>query len=83
MLPGWYWINESIMTPAQIFEEKYLELKQWLENNGRIPSRVSKDIIEKKLGNWCHNQRLNKRKNTLSIDHIERLNKLPEWYWLQ
>ena len=38
-------------------------------------------ICENKLGGWCNDQRQKFKNGNLSKEHIELLNKIPEWYW--
>lgn len=71
----WYWNLEDS------FNETYSKLKQWIENNKKLPSHGSKGEIEKKLGQFCHNQRTNKKNNNLDNNRIQKLNEISLWYW--
>lgn len=74
-LDYWFWNKE------ELFDRKYKEVKKWIEKNNRIPSQHSKDPIEEKLSKWCHQKRINKKNGKLSKGKINKLNKLPYWYW--
>jgi hypothetical protein len=78
---GWYWTEETKITKFQTFEEKYIDIKQWVINNKRIPGEYSKDIEEKRLGRICNKLRANKRKNKLTIEQINLLSEITGWFW--
>lgn len=63
------------------WEDKYEELRQWIEENGKIPSFASKNKDEKSLGSWCSMQRRDKKMNKLSQNKIYKLQQLNNWYW--
>jgi len=71
----WYWEKED---PFNIRSD---ELKHWVNDNNRIPSAMSKDIEEKRLGNWCSSRKEDKKKDKLDKNKIEILELLPKWYW--
>ena len=64
-----------------MWNNKYFELKNWIESNNKIPSPSSKDSVEKSFGIWCCRQRKNKKTRILSDKQIKQLNKLNGWYW--
>lgn len=72
---GWYWKK------SDLFGNDYNILVKWVEENKRIPSEKSKDIVEKRLGTWCSDRRKYKKKNKLDEEQIEKLNAIPGWYW--
>ncbi|AYV79177.1 MAG: superfamily II helicase [Faunusvirus sp.] len=62
--------------------DTYNKVKGWIELNKRIPSIMSKNIIEKQLGKWCSNRRQDKRNNKLSNEKIKLLENISNyWYW--
>ena len=75
-IEGWYWNREDL------WDSKYNELKLWIIENEKIPSGSSENIIEKRLGQWCGDQRKNKKKNILSQERINKLNEIKYWYWI-
>ena len=79
-IPFWYWGSESIKE-IKPFDDNYNELLQWTQNNMRIPSHGSKNPVEKKLGQWCSKQRLNKKSGNLDVEKIKKLEAIPGWYW--
>ena len=79
-LEMWFW-GEDTVKIVKRFDETYIDIKKWITLNKKIPSSTSKDIIEKKLGSWCCDQRHHYRTNKLSDDRIKKLNELPYWFW--
>ena len=58
----------------------YLEVFVNDENHSKVHYQYkTKDGFA--LGTWVRNQKGNKRKKKLTIEQIERLEKLPEWVW--
>jgi superfamily II DNA or RNA helicase len=76
-LSGWYWNKE------ETFNKMFDNVVIWINKNKRIPSNKSKNVLEKKMGNWCQKMRYNKRKNTLNSEIIKKLEKIDGWYWGQ
>ena len=74
-------IEMKIWMKSDSWEYIYECLKQWVEENNKIPSNMSKNNIEKNLGIWSCRQRQNKKNNKLEKDKIDKLNKIKEWYW--
>ena len=75
-------INEIIWSKTDGFMKRYNELKQWIEENGKLPSKKSRDEYEKSLGLFCMTCRAREKKSKLSEDRIMLLNKLKKWSWL-
>jgi predicted helicase len=76
MLPFWNW-NKKI----QSFDESYIELKKWINENNKMPSQCSTDIIEKRLSCWIRTNKMAYKKDKLTEDKIKKLEILPFWYW--
>lgn len=76
----WYWSTKQ-MHDKKSWNETYIELKEFVKENNRLPSLGSSDIVEKKLAKFCSNQKSDKRHGTLSIDQINKLNEIPAWDW--
>ncbi len=74
-LNGWFWNLDDI------FDETYNRLKNWIEQNKRIPSNKSKNLEEKKLGQWCSHKRKDKNNNKLDENKIKKMEQLNGWYW--
>jgi len=75
-LPGWSW---DVLTYQ--WEEGFEQLKFYVKEfgNANVSQRyVTSDF---NLGTWVSTQRINKLKNLLNQDRIERLEALPGWYW--
>lgn len=51
------------------------------EKLGKAPSTMSKDLEEKRTGQWQNNQRQAKKKGTLSEMRIADLEAIPGWEW--
>jgi len=63
------------------WEEGFEHLKFYVKEfcNASVSQRyVTSDF---NLGTWVSTQRINKLKNLLNQDRIERLEALPRWYW--
>jgi superfamily II DNA or RNA helicase len=75
LIKGWYWEKENK------FDKIYEQLNAWVNIYNKIPSAMSKDKTEKKLGNWTHHIRFNKKKNNLDDDNIKKLILIKGWYW--
>ena len=71
-LNGWYWEKEHS------FDERYEQLKQFIEMNKRIPSQFTTDPLEKQLYIWRLNTRNKKKKEKFSDDKIQKLEKLND-----
>jgi superfamily II DNA or RNA helicase len=76
-LKNWKWGIDL----NNIWNEHYNELKNYLENNDRIPKNRDKDTNIRKLGQWVSNQRRNKKINRLTKERIEKLEHLKDWHW--
>jgi len=65
----------------QPFDETYEKLKIWIDNNKRLPSQMSKNQEEKKLGQWCAGRKNDKKNNKLDREKIKKLENIDCWYW--
>lgn len=74
-------ISDKIWRVIDNFDYMYEKVKKWVDENGRIPSNKSKNIIEKNIGIWCSSQRQRYKRKTLSDDNIINLEKINRWYW--
>lgn len=72
---GWYWKKYDP------FDDNYNEVFKWNKEHKIIPSKESIDPVERRLGTWCSNRRVNKKDNILSEERIKQLEKLDGWYW--
>ena len=71
----WTWFNEDR------FEKMYDAVFKWVQINNRLPIRYSKNIEEKKLGDWCANKRFEYSVGKLNDEKINKLLKLKGWYF--
>lgn len=58
--------------------------EEWIEiykRIGKSPSKLSKNIEEKRAGSWQHYQRQLYKNGKMSKEHIQLLNHTPEWKW--
>ena len=80
---GWYWTenNNHNRQQPKSFDETYEKLKVWINNNKRLPVVSKNSEEEKKLGQWCHQQRNFYKNNILDKEKINKLNEINEWYW--
>jgi hypothetical protein len=77
-IPGWYWCDKPLTKLNWM--DTYNLLKEYNVIFGIMPTskEIYKDI---KLGVWCGNQKVNKRKNKLPKERIDLLEKIPDWFW--
>ena len=74
-IPNWYW--------EQDLDEKWNKTYTLLKEYNDTPSSTYVTTCGVKLGSWCTTQRTNKKKNKLSQEHIDLLEKIPNWFWEQ
>ena len=74
-------IETKIWQTVDNFEYMYEKVKEWIKENGKIPSEAGKLNTENKLGVWCRNRRRDKRNNKLNSDEIKKLETLNGWFW--
>lgn len=74
-------IKDQIWKVTDGWDFKYEKVKEWIEQNDRIPSTNNKNIIENELGIWCSQQRNYKRHGKMDKDRIKKLECLPKWKW--
>jgi len=74
-------IDMKVWSKSDGFEYMYQEVKMWIDENDKIPSSGSKNIIEKKLGYWCSGMRQNKKQNNINSYRLKQLDNLSYWYW--
>jgi hypothetical protein len=64
-----------------IWDKTYYEVLNFESINNRLPNIYSKNENEKKLGKWCSHQKENKKRQRLSQDRIEKLQKIKSFNW--
>ena len=70
-IPNWYWEQD------EQWNKTYTLLKEYNDT----PSQTYVTTCGVKLGKWCQTQKTNKKKNKLSQERIDLLEKIPNWYW--
>jgi superfamily II DNA or RNA helicase len=75
LIKGWFWSNDNL------FDNICEQMDTWVNKNGKLPSSMSKDKIEKELGQWTSNRRKDKKKGNLTDDKIKKLELIKGWYW--
>jgi len=75
------YIAEDHTVVIKLFNEKYDELKKWIQEHNIMPKLNSQDNTERHLAEWCHNKRVLKKNTKLKKEEIEQLEKIPGWYW--
>jgi superfamily II DNA or RNA helicase len=75
LIPLWKWEEEDL------FDKYFDDTNKFIEKYDKIPSAMSENIHEQKLGRWCARQRKHKSENTLSKERIELLETLKHWQW--
>lgn len=74
-LEGWYWELDSSI------DKNYEELKQWIEENDRIPKSKTGDKTETHFEYFCSHIRQNYKLGKLTPEEIHRFELLNHWYW--
>jgi superfamily II DNA or RNA helicase len=74
---GWKW-DES-----NVWEQIRQEWDEFYRESGRSPSRQSKNLLEKRLGQWQSDQRKNykNKKNYMTEKRIKSLESTEGWKW--
>jgi superfamily II DNA or RNA helicase len=75
LIKGWYWDRDNL------FDEMYEQLDTWVNKNGKIPSSGSIDKTEKQFGKWVSGRRQDKKKGSLNVDKIKKLELIKGWFW--
>lgn len=77
-LPGWRWSPHR-----DAWRENYETLRAFRAEHGRHPRADGKSLLpgERKIGLWCHSQRMAYRKHTLPADRVVQLESIPDWNW--
>ena len=75
------YIEVACLSADEVWEEKRLNLINYIKDNNNYPKTTSKNNYEKSLGLWVKNQRSNYVKNKLSIKRIQLLNTINDWLW--
>jgi superfamily II DNA or RNA helicase len=75
---GWSWSVGGVRTP---FDESIQLFVEFRAKKGSDPSRTASDEYEKKLGRWVRDMRQAYKKNKLSSEQIEKLEKIRGWSW--
>lgn len=72
------WMNKieiKILEKGNVWENRYLELVEFVEKNGRLPTHKT----NKSLNSWCYFQVDNIHKNILGETKISKLRNLNGW----
>lgn len=81
-LQKWYDnIETKIWRVVDSFEFMLQQVKKFVEENGIIPTSMSKNKIEQKLGKWCAEQRRKRKCGKLDDTKIKKLEEIDQWFW--
>lgn len=83
-LRTWYTNGEIIAKLSyneNQWQENYENVDTFVKVNNKLPSHGSKNKEENVLGIWCNTQRQNYKKEKLSKERIDQLQRIPEWKW--
>lgn len=69
--------NQRLDSLKRLWEQRYNELKEYVEKNDRYPSSKDDFILHK----WVSNQKLYYQKKRLSEDRVIKLSELKRWKW--
>lgn len=74
-------IDINVWRKIDSWEYNYNRLKEWVNNNNKIPQYNLSNEMEKNLHHFCNVQKRNKKKGLLDNGKIIKLEKLKQWYW--
>lgn len=65
------------------FSQMVADVKQWIaeQDQSRLPTITKNDKIERNLGRWCADKRIEYKKGELNEDQIRVIMSIPNWYW--
>jgi len=73
----WFWTTIIITS----HEDNYQELIKFVADNNKLPSKSSKNDIERRVALWCGGQRKKYKKNKLNDDQIKKFESIDDWFW--
>jgi len=65
------------------FKVKYSELKEWVKINNRLPTCTIKDVTERSLYLFIHQQKHKHKKNKLSEERVKLMSEIPNFKFLE
>jgi len=74
-------IMDQVWRVVDSWKYNYNRFTKWVEENEKIPSDKSKNILEKQLGTFCSESRRLYKNNKLDSSKIELFEKINLWYW--
>jgi predicted helicase len=78
-IDGWFWEKE---TRKKTIDENIIELKDFINDNGRMPYRTTNDPAEQRLSEWVERIKASKKKNKLSAETIAKFDDIKLWKWV-
>ena len=72
---GWQWDKKDA------WEIRRIEWQSWFQKLKKNPSEDSKNIQEKRAGQWQADQRKRFKQGKITPDRVEALNSMKEWSW--
>jgi superfamily II DNA or RNA helicase/effector-binding domain-containing protein len=79
-LENWTWLKSDTFLIRDDFDGKYIKYLSWVNENKKHPTK-SKDKYCDGLAQWATVQRRKYKNNKLDNKQIEKLEKIPNWYW--
>ena len=70
-------INFIFNFESNVWEEKYIELINFEKENGHTKPAINRSS----LGQWVRTQRKNYKNEKLSLERIQKLEKIETWFW--
>ena len=70
-----------VVSCVSLWERNKMRWMAMYEKLGKAPSIMSKDLEEKRVGQWQNNIRQAKKKGALSTEHSAELEAIPGWEW--
>ncbi len=68
-----------LMNEGEVFEKKLEELKDYINKESKLPSKVAKERVERKLGSWLNTQKQNYKNEKNNMKNIDKRKKWEEF----
>ncbi len=81
LINNWYWTDKNVKLVFKTFDERYLEVKDWIDNNHGLPSAKTEIAIELSNADWCVIIRSKYRKGKLTNEEIQKMEQINGWMW--
>lgn len=75
-------MSSSHTTQPNSWDQRFDQLKTFVETNGRLPQMDSTFYSEKILACWCCRQKRKWKNDSLRNERILKLESIKGWFWI-